>query len=73
MKIATLSAAQARALWEMCVLSTYGDDFIMSKDMIAVAKLIADRGGSAFDRLRCLTHAADQERRELAEPARRAA
>jgi hypothetical protein len=68
----TLTADQVNALRAMCTLVTYTDGFTYSPAMEKVCRHIADQS-SAFERLRTLTRAADEERIQIYGPARRAA
>jgi hypothetical protein len=68
----TLTADQVNALRAMCTLVTYTDGFTYSRDMERVCRHIADQT-PAFERLRCLTRAAEEERMAIAGHARRAA
>jgi hypothetical protein len=67
----TLTGAQANALWEMCVLSTYSDGFTVTPEMEAACQFIADRA-SAAERALC-TARADQRERDAIAPRRAAA
>ena len=68
----TLTAEQVATLRAMCTLVTYASGFTYSPGMVRLAKLIADQS-PAFERLRTLTRAADEERIQIYGPARRAA
>jgi|GraSoi_2013_40cm_1033754.scaffolds.fasta_scaffold499022_1 hypothetical protein len=67
-----LTADQVNTLREICMLVVYSDGFTYSREQEAVCKRIADQS-PAFERLRTLTRAADEERIQIYGPARRAA